>query len=329
MALLSRFIVLIPLVFSIASAVLAALALFAGHEKGFMENYAVARLNTSRIGYNLVDISNKKTKRGLFGDDEDEAQDNNDGDDSLWDDIQEGAGDIWDDVSGEIENQLNDIGNNLADELAETLGLSEWYSLHIMSACQGFFTPEPTASNPGLNISYCNNTAPEDAFNLQDVIETELSLGPFDLSLEDIGWSDDIQNQVDKINDVLLAMFILYVLGMAFSIIGVITAVLSFVWAHKRSLVLINLGVIGIAMACLVVGSIIVTVAVTEGIDKINDLGEDIGISVNRGNNFLAITWAAAGLTIVSFLIWCFQLCFVWRQRKRNSVHSHHQKSTI
>lgn len=45
MAVLARFIVLIPLVFSIVSAVLTALALFAGHEKGFMEDYAVARVS--------------------------------------------------------------------------------------------------------------------------------------------------------------------------------------------------------------------------------------------------------------------------------------------
>ncbi len=46
MAKLSRCAVLLPLVFSIVSAVLASLALFAGHQQGFLEDYAVVRVST-------------------------------------------------------------------------------------------------------------------------------------------------------------------------------------------------------------------------------------------------------------------------------------------
>lgn len=44
MAIMARFLALIPLVLCIASAILTALVLTAGHEKGFMEDYAVARV---------------------------------------------------------------------------------------------------------------------------------------------------------------------------------------------------------------------------------------------------------------------------------------------
>lgn len=52
---MGRFLVLIPLVFSIASAILVALALFAGHEKGFMEDYAIARVRDRHPGHSRLE----------------------------------------------------------------------------------------------------------------------------------------------------------------------------------------------------------------------------------------------------------------------------------
>lgn len=46
-----RFSALLPVVFIAASFVLTFLCLFAGSNKGFMEDYAALTLNTSRIGY--------------------------------------------------------------------------------------------------------------------------------------------------------------------------------------------------------------------------------------------------------------------------------------
>lgn len=45
MALLPRLVILVPLVLSIIGMVLSALALFAGNQKGFMEEYAIARVS--------------------------------------------------------------------------------------------------------------------------------------------------------------------------------------------------------------------------------------------------------------------------------------------
>lgn len=45
MSILLRFIVVIPLILSFVTFVLTNLALFAGHQKGFMEEYAVIRVS--------------------------------------------------------------------------------------------------------------------------------------------------------------------------------------------------------------------------------------------------------------------------------------------
>ena len=50
-----RFLVTLPFLCYVAAMVLSFLCLFAGHKKGFMEDHTIVRLNTSSLGYNLVD----------------------------------------------------------------------------------------------------------------------------------------------------------------------------------------------------------------------------------------------------------------------------------
>lgn len=49
-----RCLAVIPILLCAASLVLTFLCLFAGRNKGFMEDYAVLTLNTSRIGQNVL-----------------------------------------------------------------------------------------------------------------------------------------------------------------------------------------------------------------------------------------------------------------------------------
>lgn len=129
------------------------------------------------------------------------------------------------------------------------------------------------------------------------------------------------------LNDVMLALFILYVLGLAFSGLGVIGSVAAFVIAGKRSITLVNLIISLLAAVCIAVGSIVVTVAATKGVNKINDVGEDVGVEAEKGGKFLAITWAAAALMILATVVWAVLFCSAMRERKR--ARRAHRKATI
>lgn len=146
MAVLARLVVLIPLLLSVGVMILSALALFAGHKEGFMEDYAIARLNVSRIGYDI-----------LGGGDSNEANtedNNNDDDGSFWDDIK----DTWDDAKETVVDEINNLVGDYAGDLAETIGISEWYSLHVMDACEGNYKPNSTADDVSLNITDCTGS---------------------------------------------------------------------------------------------------------------------------------------------------------------------------
>ncbi|CAM1511340.1 Fc.00g088530.m01.CDS01 [Cosmosporella sp. VM-42] len=299
---LSRFLVLLPLVLSVVAFVLTTLALFAGHKDGFMEGYAVARLNTSMLGHNMLDL------------DGDDSSNDDDGDDGgLLDKI----GDKWDDVKDDIEGELNNITGNIADELAKTLGISEWYSLHVMDACEGTYKPNASSPGAGLNTTNCTDSKPNYHFNLTEILNHELEVGPFSLNLADINWPDDIQDSIDTLNDALLGLFILYVLGVAFSGLAMLGCFIGFFLAGQRSIVWINILSTLLAALAITISSILVTVAAKKGVDKINDIGDDVGVSASTGKKFLAITWVSASCMIVSAIYWVTHLCLIRREKKR------------
>jgi len=306
MAVLARVVVLVPLLLSIGVMVLSALALFAGHKEGFMEDYAIARLNVSRIGYDLFN----------GGDDEEANADNeneDDDDSSIWDDVK----DTWDDTKETVVNEFNDLVGDVAGEAAEALGISEWYSLHVMDACEGNYRPNSTADNASLNITNCSDSKAGFRLNLTEMIDKELSAGPIELNLADFGWDERIQDKIDILNDALLGLFILYCLGMGFSGIAILGCIAAFILAESKIIVLVNFFVSSLAVLSLLVASILVTVAVTRGVDEINDVAEEIGVNVEMGTKFLIITWVAAGVMIAPVIFWAVRFCVMRKHTKR------------
>lgn len=156
-----------------------------------------------------------------------------------------------------------------------------------------------------------------DRFNLSDILDQQLSVGPFDLSLADINWPEDIQDTVDTLNDALLGLFILFVLGVGFSGLCVAGSIAGFFLFLKSSVVWINLIMATLSALCLTICSILVTVAGKKGVDKINDIGDDIGISAKLGTKFIIITWVAAGCMMAVMMYWVTQLCMMRREKKK------------
>ncbi|KAJ4157592.1 hypothetical protein NW754_009235 [Fusarium falciforme] len=99
------------------------------------------------------------------------------------------------------------------------------------------------------------------------------------------------------LNSALLALFVLYVLGVGFSGLAMLGSLAAF-FLFRAAVIL-------------------VTVAGDKGVDKINDVGDDVGISASLGTKFLALTWASSGLMIAATVYWATHLCLMRRERKR------------
>ncbi|KAF4952423.1 hypothetical protein FGADI_6781 [Fusarium gaditjirri] len=298
---LSRFFVLLPLVLSMVAFILSMLCLFAGHKEGFMEEYSVVRLNTSMIGHNVLDTGN------------DASSNNNDEDDGFFGK----AADKWNEVKDDVKGKINDITGDVADKLADTIGISEWYSIHVMATCDGQYKPNATSPGAGYNVTNCTNSAPEKRFNLTEMLDKQLEVGPIQLSLADINWPDDIQDSIDLLNTALLVTFVFYVLAVGFSGLAMVASAGAFFLFARRGVNAVNVILSGLAALVLLIASILVTVAGKKGVSKINDVGDDVGLSASVGNKFLALTWAAAALMIIASIYWVMHLCLMRRERKR------------
>ncbi|KAH0496792.1 hypothetical protein TgHK011_004138 [Trichoderma gracile] len=304
MSALLRFTVLIPLIFSLVAFVLTNLALFAGHQKGFMEEYAVIRLNTSMLGQDMFQSDDSADSSNASEDDGD----------SLWDKITDKVDDIKDDVKGKI----SDIVGDIADDLADELGISDWYSLHIMNACMGSFGPNATTSHYKLNTTNCTSSSPANRFNLTEILDHQLSIGPLDLNLADIHWPGSIQSSIDTLNGALLALFVFYVLGVGFSGLAMLACVPAFLLQpDKRLVLMVNGALASLAAATITLGGIIATAASAVAVSAINDKGEPVTLVATQGAKFYGLTWAAAALMIVSALFWVGKFAWLWKKEKR------------
>lgn len=150
------------------------------------------------------------------------------------------------------------------------------------------------------------------------MLDREISVGPFDVNLADLGWESKIQEKLDKINDVLLGLFVLFVLGMGFSGLALLGCVPAALFPQTRVLPTVNLAASSLAFLSLAIASIIVTVAATKGVDEINDAAEEVGVNVERGTKFMAITWVATGAMLSAAVFWAVKFVGVRREARRN-----------
>ncbi|KAI0378017.1 hypothetical protein F5Y04DRAFT_165841 [Hypomontagnella monticulosa] len=298
------FAVVIPLILSIAGFVLAMIALFAGtgSQQQALEDYHLLAINMSNFGHDLVPTP---TSSGS------QPTETNDG--GFLDDIQDGL----DDIEQQISDQLNNITNDIADQLAQELGISQWYSLHIMNVCEGDFAPNATSPGAWYNTTNCTAQSPGVHFNLTDVLQKEIDEGPLDINAAVIPIPDSIQQSIDYLNSFLLALFVLYVLGSAFSGLSFLSCIVVLTLRRpsiERGTIVINIALAALAALSLAIGSAIATAISKKGVSKINSAGDDAGISAIEGTKFMIISWVAFGVMFVTLLFWSISCCLPRRR---------------
>lgn len=309
-----------PLVFSLAAFALAMVALFAGTgaQQQQLEDYHIIAINMSYFGQDLIPTPTPT----------EEEDPTNTGDDSWWDQATEAAGDAVDDVKDELTEELNEIANGAVDKLTEVLGISQWYSFHIMAACQGDFAPNFTDPAAWFNTTNCTAREAGVNFNLTEVLDKEIDAGPLDIDLTKVQVPEAVQDAIDMLNAALFAIFIFYVLGSAFSglsflfCIAALSARFRERDGHKKT-ILFNAASAGLAALTLLVGSVMTTVVANQGSRAINEAGEEAHISAITGRKFMIISWVAFGLMAAAFSIWTVSCFFPrkdrWSQGPRRS----------
>lgn len=117
--------------FTVAAFALSLLSLLAGFKKGFMEDYNIMTLNTSALGEDAIRaIANGSISSPTLG--------------AL------GIG------SSAASSLLKSMSGDIAGNLANQLGIGEFYTIHAMDFCQGNFDPSPTTVGASHNVTFCS-----------------------------------------------------------------------------------------------------------------------------------------------------------------------------
>ncbi|KAH8195782.1 hypothetical protein TruAng_010056 [Truncatella angustata] len=276
-------------------------SLFAGSKPGQLEDFHIIAINMSNFGHDLVPTPTTGGSEPTTTD-------------SSWEGF---FTSVVATIASEISDELSDIEDDIADKLSAELGISQWYSLHIMTACEGNFAPN--ATNPGAwyNTTNCTSQQAGFQFNLSQVLDHEISLGPLDLNTADLPIPDEVSDAIKYINGFLLAIFVLFCIGAGFaglSFLGSVAALTTGTLGKTRAgnvktgssrgMALINAIFSGLASAALLVGAAITTGVAKKGQAEINDKGSEVGISANSGTKFIIITWVSFATMFVALLYW-------------------------
>ncbi|KAF3768303.1 hypothetical protein M406DRAFT_249383 [Cryphonectria parasitica EP155] len=201
----------------IISLVLTMLALIAGKSPGFMEDYHILLLNTSMLDQNLLTA---QTSREL------------DPSPTSCESLGGTLGNLCASATAALESsvssdlaELPSIEDDIADKLAKELGIKQWYSLHVMNICQGTFTPNVTTLRVGYNVSSCTQPLNTTLLNISTLLDHQLKMGPLHLNLNKLGFTQDFQDQLNKIPGLFQALTGLYILAIAFSVLSLLLCI--------------------------------------------------------------------------------------------------------
>lgn len=155
--------------------------------------------------------------------------------------------------------------------------------------------------------------------NISAMLDKELSVGPFNISLSDLGITDDLQDKLDDLPKLFEALAIMYILGVAFSGLAILgaAAALFIIPSGGWKIPLANFVIAALAMLFLLVGSLLTTVGVKKVRDEIKKRGGDeIGLEVQLGTKFEALTWAAFALMALATFYWVYETVAAHRRRR-------------
>ncbi|KAF1999425.1 integral membrane protein-like protein [Amniculicola lignicola CBS 123094] len=288
---------LIPALICAAALILSFLCLFAGHKKNFLENYHMLTLNTSRIGYNLVDS--------------DDATNTSNPVTNLW---------------NEFTNNIGDEVNEFAGDLAERLGVEDFYSAHLLDYCYGSYVPGvmPNAtvksSQIHKSVKSCSNQTAMGAFDPTTIIQQALNDSGLDITLQDLNWPEDIQTGINALKIIQKTAFVLYCIAIGLIFLSLIAA-LPALFAQGRLAACLNVMVAALAFLAIGLASALVTAVIVKGSNVINKYGDEIGVEAHKGGKFLAITWSATVLMFIVMGMWMFETCIGHRRRERRSTY--------
>ena len=86
-------------------------------------------------------------------------------------------GNALDDVKQDLSDAVSGLADRVMDKAVDALDISEWYSLHVMTTCEGSYQSNSEAQGAELNVTKCNDaTSNSKDYDTLSRIHTEPAL---------------------------------------------------------------------------------------------------------------------------------------------------------
>ena len=168
------------------------------------------------------------------------------------------------------------------------------------------------------NVTACSNRTAMYNFDPGQMLQRELNTsGHGNINLTDLGWPSEVDSAIHALEIASNAMFVLYCIGIAFAFLALLSALISIFFAGRLS-AFVNIGIDLIAFLAVGIASALATAIAVKAADVVNDKGERVGISAQKGTRFMVLTWVATACLFVASLVWCAD-CVVGRRDKMRS----------
>lgn len=171
-------------------------------------------------------------------------------------DTSDGDDGLLDDIENKVQSTINDGAGDMARLIAKTAGIHDFYSVYLMTYCEGFYEPngavQPDGSAPSENVTGCSNRTTMFHFNPKKTLQSELNEG---WTLGELQWPDDINDGILVLEAASKAMFVFYVAGIGVTGLALIVALFT-VFANGRFAMIIGFALSGVRTSSLLRASL-------------------------------------------------------------------------
>jgi hypothetical protein len=207
-----------------------------------------------------------------------------------------------------------DIKDSSGRRLAHGSGISDFYSINMLTYCQGMYTPVSRAtvvipvyalskdvircSKPRALFSFDPKRAMADSLKIYKGSDRKWYTLPF---------PEDIQRGMKYARFGFRSAFGLYCVGIAAIFLATLVA-LGMMFVPASALAMLGVLLAFLATFTIFLADTILTAFAHRVMRIVNKYGKGVGIEAEVGTGFMILSWTAAGLTLLSLLM--FGACY-------------------
>lgn len=212
-----------------------------------------------------------------------------------------------------LTQAINDTANAgldaFAGSIASVLGISDFYSMHLLKYCEGKYVPGaiPNAtlkkSDIHRDVANCSDQFGLANFSPNGAIASSLNQSGTGISLSNLnltssgssGSGSNFSSSIGQLNKAVKTALAFYIMAVLFNFLAIVAAVwwLSDVHDTRLRKPLVTTICCQAANGMVSTGSFDVTVLAVLSDKYINRAASSLNLSVDRGNGFLGLTWSA------------------------------------